>query len=84
MLWDFLNGMVSVAYSVIRAAESVLSPSPVYLAAADVTAVSGVVGYAAFWLPVAAMSATLVLFMAGVVAWVVALLLKQFVEAITR
>jgi hypothetical protein len=83
VVWDLLNFLVAMASAAIHVFYNLLPGSPLYLASADIAAVAAVAGYAAFFLPVALMFATLAAFVTVLVAWVAVLLTIQFVEAIT-
>jgi hypothetical protein len=82
MIWDVLNALIQTAIGVLHYWMNLLPASPLFLSGADVAAVAGVTGYAAWFLPILAMSITFALFFVGVMTWVVVLLVKQLIEAV--
>jgi len=83
VIWDLLALAVQGVVNVFHFWMGFLPLSPLYLSSSDIAAVATAAGYAAFFLPVSIMTATLVLFLAGVLVWAGVLLVIQLVEAIT-
>jgi len=77
-----LNAVLQTAVGVLHYWMNLLPASPIFLSSSDISAVAGVATYAAWFLPITAMSVTFALFFVGVMTWVTVLLVKQLVEAI--
>lgn len=82
MIWDVFNAVLHSVFVFLSGVLSVLPASPIFIDSATVTAISGITGYVAWFLPLTAMSATFGLFLVGMVGWIGYLLVKQLVEAL--
>jgi len=81
MFWDLLNASLQAGVAAIHAVYNLLPASPLFIDSSTVAAMSGPLGYAAWAFPVVPALAILVLYVVGVVTWVVAVLVRQLVEA---
>lgn len=82
MIWDLLNGLVDSVAAAIHSFWSVLPQSPIYLPSSLVTSLTPTFHTVAWFWPVQASVDFLLIYFAAVFLLIVALALKQFVEAI--
>lgn len=82
MVWDILNGVVQTVVDLMHYWMNFLPDSPIFLSSSDIAAVAGIAGYAAWFLPITAMSVTFGLYIVGIGTWVGILLIKQLIEAL--
>jgi hypothetical protein len=83
MIWDILNQMINniiVSYAVLY---SVLPQSPLYIDSATIAALTSVLGYAAWFLPITAALAILSVYVAGIATWFLVVITVHFVEQVT-